>query len=271
MAADPVHQKAYGDAWDRIAAAEDSLAGFERDYYLLERGDAFGCELFDIARHLVRLTAERPKPNADRLREYRDSALESLEFQLFSPAPIPSRTGACRSFQRALSFFAENLGGEHPLVLKALATVQVTRRARYAELVNGTKLIDPAERRRIAAGGPQAVEESADAMLQFARLMDPDARAVRKRFEDEVEEVERQANARIAKAGFELLGTAKAPDATFTLRLAFGVVKGYSVDGVGCPFSTTFGAVRSSGRSGKATASRSSCRSAGRTPRADST
>ena len=54
--------------------------------------------------------------------------------------------------------------------------------------------------------------------------------------EDQVEEVERQANAQIARARFELLGTAIAPDATFTLRLAFGVVKGYRVDGVELPF-----------------------------------
>jgi hypothetical protein len=238
VAADPARQKAYGDAWDRIAAAADALAGFERDYNLLERGDGFACELFAIARHLVRLAAERPKPNADRLREYRDSALESLEFQLFSPAPIYPELERAK-LASALSFMAENLGGEHPPVLKALAGKSPAARA--GELIAGTKLVDPAERRRIAAGGTRAVEESQDSMLQFARLMDPDARAVRKRFEDEVEEVERQANARIAKAGFEVLGTARAPDATFTLRLAFGVVKGYAVDGVELPFHTTFG------------------------------
>jgi hypothetical protein len=238
LAADPARQKAYGDAWDRIAAAADALAGFERDFNLLERGDGFACELFAIARHLVRLAAERPKPNADRLREYRDSALESLEFQLFSPAPIHPELERAK-LESALSFMAENLGGEHPLVLKALGGKSPAARA--AELIAGTKLIDPAERRRIAAGGTKAVEESQDSMLQFARLMDPDARAVRKRFEDEVEEVERQANARIAKAGFEVLGTARAPDATFTLRLAFGVVKGYAVDGVELPSNTTFG------------------------------
>jgi hypothetical protein len=238
VSADPARQKAYGDAWDRIASAEEALAGFEREYYLLERGDAFDCELFAIARHLVRLATERPRSNADRLREYRDSALESLEFQLFSPAPIHPELERAR-LATTLSFLAENLGGEHPLVLKALGGKSPAARA--TELVAGTKLIDPAERRRLAAGGTRAIEESGDALVQFARLMDPDARAVRKRYEDEVEEVERQASARIAKARFELLGTAQAPDATFTLRLAFGVVKGYAVDGTDLPFHTTFG------------------------------
>jgi hypothetical protein len=78
-------------------------------------------------------------------------------------------------------------------------------------------------------------------MIRLARLIDDEARAVRKKYEDEVEEVERQANGLIAKARFELLGTGIAPDATFTLRLAFGVVKGYAVDGAELPFHTTFG------------------------------
>jgi hypothetical protein len=235
VAADPAQQKEFGDAWDRIAAAEQTLGGFEREYLLLERGDAFDCELFQIARHLVRLPVERAKPNAERLREYRDSALESLEFQLFSPAPIYPELERAR-LATSLSFLAENLGGEHPLVVKALGGRSPAARA--AELVAGTKLADPAERRRIAATGPNG---ASDTMLDFARLVDPEARSLRKHFEDTVEEVERQANAKIAAARFALLGTAQAPDATFTLRLAFGVVKGYSVDGVGLPFHTTFG------------------------------
>jgi hypothetical protein len=231
-------QKAYGEAWDRIAAAEKALAGFERDYYLKERGDAFNCELFHIARHLVRLAAERPKANADRLREYRDSALESLEFQLYSPAPIYVELERVK-LAGALSFLAEQLGGEHPFVVKVLAGKSPAARA--AELIEGTKLTDPAERKRVAAGGAKAIDESNDAMIRFAKLVDDEARAVRKRYEDEVEEVERQANGQIAKARFELLGTAIAPDATFTLRLAFGTVKGYRVDGADLPFHTTFG------------------------------
>jgi Peptidase S46 len=238
VAADAAKQKTYGDAWERIAAAEKTLAEFERPYYLKERGDAFNSELFHIARTLVRLAAEKPKPNADRLREYRDSALESLEFQLFSPAPIPPELERAK-LAGSLSFLAEQFGGEHPFVVKVLAGKSPPARA--TELIAGTKLLDHEERKRIAAGESKAIDESNDALIRFARLVDEEARAVRKRYEDEVEEVERQANAQIAKARFELLGTAIAPDATFTLRLAFGVVKGYAVEGVELPFHTTFG------------------------------
>jgi hypothetical protein len=232
--------KSYLDAWDRIAAAQKALEGFERLYAFLERGDAFDSELFHIARHLLRLAVERPRPNADRLREYRDSALESLEFQLFSPAPIAPALERVR-LAGSLTFLAEQLGGDHPLVVKVLAGKSPAARA--TELVAGCRFADPAERRKLASGGIKAVDSDADSILGLARLVDEEARAVRKRFEDEVEEVERQANGQLARARFEFLGTRIAPDATFTLRLAFGVVKGYTVDGTELPFHTSLGGV----------------------------
>jgi hypothetical protein len=219
-----------------IATAEQKLTAFERDYYLLERGDAFDSELFVIARHLVRLAAERPKPNADRLREYRDSNLESLEFQLFSPAPIHAELERVR-LASSLTFLAENLGGDHPMVVQVLAGKAPAARA--AELVGGCKLFDPAERRRLAKGGKAGIEDAPDTMIRLAAMIDEQARKVRKRFEDEVEEPERQANAKIAKVRFDVQGSGIAPDATFTLRLAFGVVKGYAVDGTELPYVST--------------------------------
>jgi hypothetical protein len=227
-----------GEAFARIAAAQKALAGFERLYYLLERGDACDGELFGIARHLVRLAAERPKPSGDRLREYGDARLASLEFQLFSPAPIHAELEQAR-LAGSLSFLAEQLGGEHPVVAKLFAGKSPAARA--AELIAGTKLIDVAERKRLASGGQKAIDTSDDAMISLAKLIDEDARAVRKRFEEEVEEPIRQAMAQIAQARFALFGKTLAPDATFTLRLAFGVVKGYEVDGVELPYTTTFG------------------------------
>jgi hypothetical protein len=225
------------DPWREIAAAQGKLAGFEREWSLLERGDAFYSELFGIARHLVRLTAELEKPSADRLREYRDSNLESLRFQLFSPAPIHAELERAK-LAASLTFLAENLGGEHPLVVKVLAGNSPAARA--DGLVGGTKLADVAERKRLAEGGRAAVEASNDPMILLARSVDGEARAVRKRSEDEVEEVERQAYALIARVRFQVLGRSVAPDATFTLRLAFGVVKGYREGGSDVPSCTTF-------------------------------
>jgi hypothetical protein len=238
VSADAQLSKEVGPAWKRIAAAQKTLAGFERLYYLLERGDGLDCELFTIARQLVRLAAEKEKPNAERLREYSEARLKSLELHLFSPAPIHPELERVR-LAGALSFLAEQLGGEHPLVVRVLAGKAPAARA--TDLIAGTKLIDVAERKGIASGKLKAILFSHDPLIQLALAVDDEARKVRKRYEDEVEEVIRQAQGQIARARFKLLGTNVAPDATFTLRLAFGVVKGYEVDGSELPYATTFG------------------------------
>jgi hypothetical protein len=225
-------------AWQSISDTQKLLESFEREYELIEKADAFNSRHFRIARALVRLVDEKPKPDAARLREYRTAALDSLKFQLFSPAPIYPELERVK-LAGSLSFLAENLGGAHPLVVKALAGKSPAERA--AELTAGTKVGDPAERRRLAEVTPEALRKSADPMIRFALLMDGDARKVRTLYENAVEEPERQAYARIARIRFKLLGQSIPPDATFTLRLAFGVVKGYQVDGEDLPFTTTFG------------------------------
>jgi hypothetical protein len=230
--------KGSAPAWQRIAASQKALAGFERLYYLLERGDGFDGDLFGIARHLVRLAAEKPKVTTERLDEYGDARLASLKFQLFSPAPIYPELERAR-LAGSFSFLAEQLGGEHPLVVKVLAGKSPADRA--VELVNGTKIADVAERKRLESEGQKEIDASSDPLIVLARSIDAEARAVRKRYEEQVKEPVQQAMAQIAAARFKLLGTDVAPDATFTLRLAFGVVRGYSVDGVDLPYTTTFG------------------------------
>ena len=225
------------DGLRQIADAQKTAREFERDWALLERGDAFISELFTIARHLVRLPLELPKPSAERLREYRDSNLESLKFQLFSPAPIHADLERGK-LAASLTFLAENLGGEHPLVVRILAGKSPANRA--AELVAGTKLANVAERKQFFDLGA-LLQKTGDPMIRLAQAVDDEARAVRKQYETEFEEVERQGFAAIAKWRFERFGRSVAPDATFTLRLAFGTVRGYDVDGESLPFHTTFG------------------------------
>ena len=228
--------KRYEVAGGKIAAAQETYRTFEKEHALLETGHAFSSELFVIARHCVRLADELPKKSPDRLREYRDSNLDSLKFGLFSPAPIYKDLERTR-LQAALTFMAENLGGDHPLVKLVLGNKNPALRA--TELVEST-LYDPEVRKKLVAE-PKLIADSKDPMILLAKAVDAEARKLRKKYEDEVEEVERQAYAEIAKLRFAALGKSVAPDATFTLRLAFGVVKGYEVDGKTLAFHTTFG------------------------------
>ena len=184
------------------------------------------------------MAEELPKKSADRLREYRDSNLESLKFQLYSPAPIYPELERTK-LTASLTFLAENLGGEHPTVKLVLAGKNPASRA--DELINGTKLADPAERKRLVEGGREAIEASKDPLIMLAKSVDAESRRLRRVYETTIEEPERQAYAALANMRFKAYGDAVAPDATFTLRLAFGVVKSYEVGGEKLPFHTTFG------------------------------
>lgn len=232
VAADKKLAEEAGDAWDQAAGALEVWNGILMRQRLLESGLAFNTQLFDIARGLVRLAEESAKPNAERLREYRESNRASLEQQLFSEAPIYKHFEQVK-LADSLSLLVEIAGLENELVARVLDGKSPSQRA--AELVLGSQLADVAVRKKLAEGGPSAIQASDDPMIRLAALVDPPARRVRKIYEEKVEEPLRQAYEKIAAARFALEGTDLYPDATFTLRLAFGKVLGYEDQGEQLP------------------------------------
>jgi hypothetical protein len=240
VAADANKQRDYGDAWDNIAKGRRGLKGYYKELSLLESGSAFNSELFEIARAIVRLAAESAKPNAERLPEFTDARRASLELNLYSPAPIYADFEKVK-LTESLGFMRDELGAADPNVKRALKDKLPETRA--AELVDGTKLSDVAYRRQLASGGVKAIEESTDPMIVLARSVDGEARGLRKRYETEVQSNERANYGKIARALFDIEGTKLYPDATFTLRLAYGAVKGYQENGKAVPPFTTFAGI----------------------------
>ena len=234
VAANPAQPDAPA-AWTRIAQAQQIIASNSLPYMLLEGQNGFSSTLFGIARQLLRAPEEKAKPNGDRLREFRDSNRESLELALFSPEPLYDDFEQLK-LADGLGWLVEHMGYAHPLVQQVLAGR--TPRDRAAELVAGTKMKDVALRKRLYAGTPADVAAVRDPMIELARLVDPEARRVRKIVEVQ-EEVKQQAYGQIAAARFALEGTSGYPDATSTLRLAFGLVQGYEEDGRRIPYQTT--------------------------------
>jgi hypothetical protein len=228
-------------AWERIAEAEKVRAANIVRLTMLEgsrgRTGGFHSTLFEIARTLVRSADEREKPNGERLQEYRDSNKDSLELELFSDEPLYDGFEELK-LADSFTWLAEEFGYADHFVQQVLNNKSPQARAR--EVIAGTKLKDVAERKRLYEGGKKAIDASGDPMIALAKLADSPARAVRKIMETEVSEVEQQAYAQIARAKFALEGTNTYPDATFTLRLAYGTVKGYEEDGKQIPHQTTF-------------------------------
>jgi len=242
---DPDLKRQYGDAWDRVQQSVKDMRASYLDNQLLEGAGrglgspwAFNSTLFSIARTLVRHADEQDKPNAERLREFQDANLESLKQQLFSPAPIYDDLETVK-LADSLGMFAELRGADEPLVAQVLAGKAPPARA--AELIRGSKLQDVAEREKLFRAGKKGIEASEDPLIRLARLVDKPAREARQRYEEKVEEPQKQAYGKISNAIFALRGRDQYPDATFTLRLAFGTVKGYAENAAQVEPFTTFG------------------------------
>jgi len=228
----------YGDAWDAIAKAHKDYASYARDRRFIDLAAAFNSVLFGYARTLVRMAEESEKSNAQRLTEFTDARRASLELGLYSTAPIHQDFEKLK-LANSLEFMQSVYGPNHPLVQRVLEGK--TPETRAAELIEGTKLKDPEYRKQLGGGGRKAIEDSQDPMIDLARSVDKEAREARKRYEDEVVSVERTSYGTIARALFETEGTKLYPDATFTLRLSYGAVKGYWENGKFVPPFTTLG------------------------------
>ncbi len=196
-----------------------------------------GSDLFEIAQHVVRLVEEKDKPNEKRLEEYRDSALESLELGLYSEAPIYPDLEE-ELIRTSLELAVETLGPADPFVKAALGSSTPAQVAR--DVAQGTRLVDPQVRRDLVKAGKEAIESSDDPMIRLALAVDPITRELRKRYEEEVQATEERAGGVMARTRFDVYGKDQPPDATFTLRLSYGVVKGYEAEGTLVPWKTTF-------------------------------
>lgn len=231
-AANPSLDKNIGSAWDDISRAQDRYRQIYDRYLFLEGGSGFNSKLFTYARQLVRGAAERPKPNELRLREYADSNLPKIEANLLAATPVHADLE-----QLTLSFsldkLREILGPDDPVVRRLLSSESPDSLA--SKLITNTQLADPAVRKALWDGGSTAIESSTDPMIVLARQIDPDARAVRKIYEDEVQAPVASGQERIAKARFAVLGTNTYPDANFTLRVSYGAVQGWNEKGQDVP------------------------------------
>ena len=233
-------------AYDRIKKAQTELIKIapRYDYFEQERPITVGYRgpralcgnLFKYARLLTRAIDERAKPNGERIAEFRDSAKESLKLELFSTEPVYDDYEILR-LTDSLTDFAEKFGAKDPMVQKVMAGK--SPRARAIELVSGTKLKDVAVRKGLYGKDAAKLQAAHDPMLDLARLIDGPAREARKTHETQ-EEIKKQAYAEIVKAWFGIEGTSNYPDATFTLRLSYGRVRGYEEDGKRIPAFTNF-------------------------------
>lgn len=230
----PEWKAAYGAAWPAIEMAEQR----EREMFKPNRFRQLrGSSLAGLAVTLVQYVAETKKPDSERLEGFHAAQLPSLELALFSPRPFyPAleETLLGDSLQES----REQLGDDDPFIRELLGARSAAEVAKHA--IQNTKLADPAFRKELAAGGLDAVSSSADPLIAVARIADRHVREMHDWMEKNVESAQVAAGEQIATARFEAYGRTRYPDATFTLRLSFGTVKGYPMNGTQAPPLTTY-------------------------------
>jgi hypothetical protein len=237
----------FGDPWSAIDAAMKAQKNLWLNLVYVEgkpyskpvEASALRGDMALFARELVRLAEEKQKPNAERLREYRETALPTLEQSLFSSAPI-YKSLETAILAESLQEMSEALHGVNDaFVAKLLAGKTPANRAK--ELVGGSSLGDVNVRRTLYEGGAPAIQASTDPLIALMRGIDAEARGYRKAYDDEVDAVEKREGSKIARLKFEQGGLSVPPDATFTLRLSYGSVKGYRENGKNVPAMTIIG------------------------------
>ena len=224
-----IHEDGGGaDPWGQIQAATDRQRVLYPAYSFIEGAAGFNTILFRYARLLVRGADERLKPNSDRLREYTDVALPRIEQQIVARVPIFSEVEVL-TMSFSLQRMREYLGPDYPLMRRLLSSD--SPRSLATRLIAESKLDDPAVRKQLWEGGKAAVDASRDPMIELARALDPDSRLLRQQYEDDVEAPISAAAEAIAAQRFKAYGTHVYPDATFTLRLNYGTVQGWTENG----------------------------------------
>jgi hypothetical protein len=248
--ADPTWKAQYGGAWAAIAEAQAKAAAMSDEMDWIEGGFRplwARTPLFSWARTLVRGAAERSKKNEERLEEFSDARLPRVEQRLFAQRPLNQAFDIAKlSF--GLTALRERLGTDHPFVKKVLGKASPAELA--ADLIKGSSLEKVEERKRLWNGGQAAIAASKDRMVQLALAIDAEGRAVRTRFENEVESVLTKNSELVARARFAVYGMNSYPDATFSPRLSVGTVRGWRENGKWVPAFTTIGGAfeRATGR-----------------------
>jgi hypothetical protein len=246
VAADPSLKARVGDPWAEIARAQAALADQDAAYSLIEVAPGADSQLYNYARTLVRVAQERAKPNGQRLTEYSEARLPLLQKQVLDPRPVYPQLERLE-LEFWLSKIREYLtpdAAETKVFLGADSPEDLAAR------LSTSRLSDPALRQAFWAGGLPAVEASDDPLIVYVLATDPAARALRRAHEESVGGPVASAAARIAAARFAVYGAAVYPDATFTPRLSYGKVEGWTSHGRSVGAFTTFGGLwrRASGK-----------------------
>ena len=213
-----------GDPWKEMEDAQKARAELYKPYYLLEARAGYGSTLYRYARTLIRAAEEKSKPNGERLREYTDARLPLLEKTLLDPQPVEPDLEQLK-LEFWLTKLREELTADAPETALFLASDSPQA---LAASLSSSKLADAKLRRKLWDGGLAAIQDSDDPMIRFVMRTDAKVRALRSSYEKLVGDPTDDASQRIARARMAIYANRGYPDATFSLRITYGTINGWT-------------------------------------------
>ena len=238
VAADPALVARIGDPWTDLEAIQARASELYLPYRQLEASAGAGSTFYNLARAIVRTSKERAKPVAERRPGYSDADIAATGRRIAAEVPISSDLEQI-SLTFWLSKTREYLTVDNPDVQRLLG--RESPEALAARLVEGTGLAMPARRVELLAMTPEQLAASGDPMIELVLKNDDAAQALRAGWESAVSGPTARAAEKVAQARFAVLGPNQYPDATFSLRLSYGSVQGWTYRGTEVPAFTYMG------------------------------
>jgi len=228
VAADSALARQYGRLWTEIADLRRRIARISPELNGLNQGGMVRSATLLAAAQLLQYgpAAASGQVPADVLSEFR----AEVEAVAIDPELERSMLAAQLADAQAL------LGEDDPFVRAALAGRTPEEAARA---LLDASVVDDSTGRADLLDRPSAIATSADPALTLMRQALPRLQRVSQDYQQLIAQEEAR-TARLARALFEVYGTDIPPDATFTLRLADGLVAGYDYNGTRAPAFTTF-------------------------------
>jgi len=232
--------------WKLISKAQKVMRRIYKRYYLLERGYEYFGHLHGMAKGLARYVTETSKPNAKRLRRYRDSNLGSVRMRLMAKLPVYKDYEEL-GMRTGLEIISSLMGKNSKITKTILQGKSAAKLAH--DIIVKTKVGSLDFRKKLIKMSPEQLKSCKDPLIRLVMLEDGFARKALKTYQDKVDGPEKDGMETIARIRFKLYGNTVYPDATFTPRLSFGAVKGYKeAKGFVKPFTKISGLYKKAGK-----------------------
>ncbi len=230
--ANPEWKTKYGWAWDSVASAMNKTKSRFKELTYRGLSGSMAGRAMTIARYAI----ESKKPNGERLPQFQDAMVKMTLENLYSPAPVYADMEEVLLTDR-FKEAQEMLGSNDPWVKAVLNGKTPEEAAKY--YISGTALADPAARKTLIEGGEAAISKSTDPLIQLALVVVPIGDEMRSWQDKNISGVIAMSSEATGKGRFAAYGKELPPDANFTLRLSYGQVKGYPMNGTLAPSITT--------------------------------